>query len=110
MIKVELSRERNEYATEFAKTHVVNPWDSMLDELKLALGLLGLTHLKNGSARKALEPGQWCVQNYDPDLRIAYPKPLICFSDSDRKYAIIFKLTWDDVVADERDHQEQDAG
>lgn len=56
----------------------------------------GLQHLKGGSERNSLEPGQWMVQSYNfvGGQRKSMNYRRVCFHDSDRVAAIMFKLEW----------------
>lgn len=73
-----------------------NTYVDNLSELSEYLEGLGLTYLKNGSSRTSLEPGQWMIQSYTPsglpDAGL-WGHRLICFHESNKKEAMLVKLT-----------------
>lgn len=57
---------------------------------------LGMEHLKGGSEKDSLEPGQWMVQSYgfEAGRRVPWDHRLVCLHPRDRMIAILFKLVW----------------
>lgn len=73
-----------------------NPYMAALEAWHFWGSNLGLTWLPAGSHRTTIEPGTWFIQTYNPADRTSRfaDGRFICFHESDRRLAIMFKLAW----------------
>lgn len=88
MIRIQVAEPGGEWNT-------LNPFFYALEEWKAWASDLGLRHLPNGSKISQLSPGQWCVKTCDHlTTKPRPPGRQVCFHESDRIKAMMFKLEW----------------
>lgn len=88
MIRVQVAEPGSEWDS-------INPFVYALEAWKEWASFLGLQHRCNGSEITELQPGQWCVKTYDRSMRHPrLPGRQVCFHESDRAKAMMFKLAW----------------
>ena len=80
MIKINLPEPKSAYV------ETLGDWQAFCHNI-------GLTYLPGGSERSSLNPGEWMVQSYSRPGGF-FGGRRICFHESDRTKAIIFKLAW----------------
>lgn len=101
MIYVDLPNERlwdsirfGEIAGENINSY--NRYLYVLDGMKDYFKDYGLEYKMAGSTIKSLEPGQWCIQAYQPNNNgvVALKTRRLCFHEDDVSVAVLFKLRW----------------
>ena len=88
MIRIQVAEPGSEWDS-------TSPFIRALEAWKEWASFLGLQHCCNSSEITELQPGQWCVKSYDRTRSPPrFPGRQVCFHESDRAKAMLFKLTW----------------